>query len=312
MGNVIQHKRTVKIQASPEFANKHLANYALNVGLLCGHGCKYCSTPALLRTHNIFQEINVSSFQAMEQGIAIVDPWTPKRITKSAYKLKSTDTVMLSTITDAWSPEAQQYNLGRKCLEVLLAHSNCKVRILTKNAAVRNDYDLISKFHDRVELSLSLTAPVKNENIAKIVEPNASLISERLSALRDAHNMSIPVYGMICPVIPGLINNNDDFNQLLDSILELNPTTIWCEPVNRRGDNIINCINALYAANEINAGNALSNIRNGKNYDNYVTNIINMATYETNKRNSLNKLKILVYSDGSDFIGDDSAVIWLK
>lgn len=40
-------------------------------------------------------------------------------------------------MTDAWSPEAQEHDLGSRCLEAILAESAWMVRILTKNAAVR-------------------------------------------------------------------------------------------------------------------------------------------------------------------------------
>lgn len=43
-------KRKFSITRSNEFARKKLATHALNVGLLCGHGCLYCSTPAMMRT----------------------------------------------------------------------------------------------------------------------------------------------------------------------------------------------------------------------------------------------------------------------
>jgi DNA repair photolyase len=43
-------KRKISITRSIEFEKKKLATHALNVGLLCGHGCLYCSTPAMMRT----------------------------------------------------------------------------------------------------------------------------------------------------------------------------------------------------------------------------------------------------------------------
>ena len=43
------------IKPSPEFAKKGLAQFAVNVGLRCGHDCTYCSSRAMLRCHKAFK-----------------------------------------------------------------------------------------------------------------------------------------------------------------------------------------------------------------------------------------------------------------
>jgi hypothetical protein len=50
------------IRPSPEFHKKGLADYAVNVGLRCGHDCTYCSSRAMLRTHSVFQETGRNAF----------------------------------------------------------------------------------------------------------------------------------------------------------------------------------------------------------------------------------------------------------
>ena len=70
--------------------------------------------------------------------------------------MKKRGLVQLCTTVDAWAPEAQDYNLGRRCLEALLAEPGWTVRILTKNAAVSKDFDLIERHRDRVMVGISL------------------------------------------------------------------------------------------------------------------------------------------------------------
>lgn len=144
-----EFKRKISITRSKLFEKRRLATHALNVGLLCGHGCLYCSTPAMMRTQQFFKQINVTSFQAFQAGIAVVDRDTPVRTAESARRLGPDNTVLFCTCTDGWSPEAQKFQLGRRCLEALLENSRCKVRILTKNAAVREDFDLLKRQQSR-------------------------------------------------------------------------------------------------------------------------------------------------------------------
>ena len=85
----------------------------------------------MLRTNPVFKRLGLSPFDNL---YAIVDPDTPKRIAYDACKKKKRGMVQLCTIVDAWAPEAQDYDLGRKCLEAILSEPGWTVRILTKNA----------------------------------------------------------------------------------------------------------------------------------------------------------------------------------
>lgn len=310
--NVVTVSLTIGVKKNPEFNKKQLATHSANIGLLCGHGCKYCSTAAMVRTHKIFKTFGQNSFQAFNQGVAIVDPNMPSKILPGCKRLKPTDTVILVTTTDAWAPEAQHYNLGRRCLEVLLLNSQAKIRILTKNAAITKDYDLISQYASRIELSLSITAPPKKAHLAKILEPNASPIAERINALKLAHEKGIKIYGMLCPCLPGIIDTVQDFEDLLDTVLPFNPVTIWTEPVNRRGDNLLKCRDELLKNNEPLAAQAIDGIRKKINYTAYTNKFIDLAIAGATNKNCINRLKILMYEKRHGKYANHPALIWLK
>ena len=65
------------ITATPEFAKKKLAEFAVNVGLRCGHDCTYCSSQATLRMHKGFHDLGEKPFST---GYSIGDPTTPERV----------------------------------------------------------------------------------------------------------------------------------------------------------------------------------------------------------------------------------------
>ena len=171
------------IRPSPEFKKKGLAQYAVNVGLRCGHDCTYCSSRAMLRCHPAFKALDKKAFGI---GYSIVDPEMPDKVAHDAKCLSGRGLVQICTTVDAWAPEAQQLNLGRRCLEAILHEPGWAVRILTKNAAIVDDFDLIKKHRDRVLVGLSLTATSDKESVISVVEPFASPISERMKALKKA------------------------------------------------------------------------------------------------------------------------------
>jgi len=170
------------IRPTPEFAKKKLADFAVNVGLKCSHDCTYCSTGAMLRTHGAFKELGRSPF---DSGYSIIDLDIPEKVAEDAKRKRNRGLVQLCTTVDAWAPDAQEHDLGRRCLEALLAEPGWTVRILTKNAGVANDFDLIKKYKDRVLVGLSLTGTRDKQDILSIIEPNASPISERFAALKS-------------------------------------------------------------------------------------------------------------------------------
>jgi len=311
MIKVMQRKST--ITRSHEFEKKGLATHALNVGVLCGHGCLYCSTPAVLRTQaHLFPEHEGSAFKAFAAGVAIVDPTTPDRMADVLGKLQPTDTVMVSTMTDAWSPEAQEHDLGRRCLDQILRKSKARVRVLTKNAVVAKDLDLLAEFRDRVSLGLSLTAPRSKAALLDTLEPKASSIDLRLEALRAAHDAQVPIFGMLCPCLPGVADSKEDLDELFEMVMPFEPEVIWAEPVNARGNCLVLCQEALQQAGHYRVANEIRHIRDRSAQAAYTVNLVANLNAVASKWGVQERLRILVYGNGDNFPGDSSGVIWLK
>lgn len=79
----------------------------------CSHVSGMSGTPATLRMKSsLFPDYAGSAFKAFAAGEAVVDPTTPDRLGRALALLTPTDTVMISTLTDAWSPEALAINRG--------------------------------------------------------------------------------------------------------------------------------------------------------------------------------------------------------
>ena len=129
--DIYEHARKISITETPAFVEKGLAQYAVNVGFTCSHSCYYCSSRAIFRRQGFFKKIGKTSFT---RGYADIDPDTPIRVAMKAKSIKLQDRgiIELSTLTDAWCPLSQRYDLGRRCLEAILKEPKWQVRILTK------------------------------------------------------------------------------------------------------------------------------------------------------------------------------------
>lgn len=312
MANVFNQQRTIGITATPEFEKKKLATHALNVGTLCGHQCCYCSTPSVMRRNPIFKKLGMTSQQAFEKKISVVDPWTSIRACKSAQKLTPNNRVMLSTLTDPYSPEAQKHDLGKKCSQAVLEYSQANLRILTKNAKLAKDLEYLTNFNKRVQVGLSITAPPEKESIINLLEPNASTIKERLSVYEKAAELGLQTYGMLCPCIPGIANGVEDIHSMMTEIVKFNPESIWLEPLNPRGNGIDRCVETLNRNGHESIASEIAEVKDKRMHDLYTMDLIDNTTEVARELGCVDKLKILVYSDGDGFSCEDRCVIWLK
>jgi len=246
------------ISRTHEFEKKGLATHAINVGTKCGHNCLYCSTGAVLRTHKSFRVCGENPFGF---GYAIVDPNTPKRVTRDARRIRKRGLVQLCTLTDAWAPEAQEHQLGCRCLEAILSQPDWTVRILTKNASVRDDFDLIEMYRDRVLVGLSITAPLGKSEAIQLIEPNASSIQDRILAMVEAAARGLHTYAMLCPLLPGIADLQEDIDELIKFAVDCRAEEIFAEPVNPRGPGLRLCQKALEENGHRDQADAIRHIR---------------------------------------------------
>jgi DNA repair photolyase len=302
------------IHRTPEFAKKKLADFSVNVGLKCGHACTYCSSGAVLRCHKAFQELKESPFK---HGYAIIDPDLPEKIAAESKRLRKRGIVQLCTTVDAWCPAAQQYDLGRRCLEALLPHPGCTVRILTKNAAVAREFDLIQQYRDRVLVGLSLTGTPACDPVLSMNEPNASPVSERMRTLREAHERGLRTFGMLCPLMPGIADAPNQIEELVAFLDDCGVEEVFAEAVNQRGPGLKYTEEALRTAGFAAEANSLARIRRAENWSVYVANLIHNLQAALRDHDMVDKLRFLLYptkllsADKVRIHADDAGVVWL-
>jgi DNA repair photolyase len=302
------------IRSSKEFARKGLAQFAVNVGLRCGHDCTYCSSRAMLRCHPIFKELNKKAF---ETGYAIVDPDIVDKVAEDAERLQTRGLVQICTTVDAWAPEAQVHHLGRRCLEAILSESHWTVRVLTKNAAIAEDFDLIHKYRDRVLLGLSLTATPDKDGVVSVVEPHASPISERMAVIKKASKLGIRTYGMFCPLLPGIANAPDQIDELVHFAKDCGAEEVFSEAINSRG-NSLTLTETVLRENGFSAeARSVANIRKQATWSPYVVQLVRNMQASMRKHMSIEQLRFLLYPTGlskkdyKTIKKDDLGVIWL-
>ncbi len=191
------------------------------------------------------------------------------------------------------------------------------MRILTKNAAVANDFDLIRKHKDRVLVGLSLTGTADKENVLSAIEPNASPITERMAAMKKAHKLGLRTYGMLCPLIPGIADDPKQIDILVRFVKDCGAEEVFAEAVNPRGRGLQLTEETLRANGFDAEADAVLQIRKRKNWSPYVVALIRSVQDAMQRHMTTNKLHFLLYPTGLT-AGDltqiqmaDAGVVWL-
>lgn len=151
-----------------------------------------------------------------------------RRLEWEAAKLKG-ELVSIANSSDPYPTVEAEKGLTRRCLEIL-TRQNCKIQIITKSNIVLRDIDLLK----RVPSMVALTITTDDEEIAKILEPNAPPPSERLKTVGRLVACGIPVAVRIDPIIP-YVNENPE--TLVRALAEIGVRHITTSTYKVKADN---------------------------------------------------------------------------
>ena len=163
----------------------------------CEHGCIYCYA----RPYHEF--LGWSSGLDFETRI-LVKHDAPERLRQEfANPRWKPQVVALSGVTDCYQPVERRLRLTRRCLEVFAEFRN-PVGIITKNALVARDVDLLSELARFRAVKVAISITTLDPELRAVLEPRTSPPLARLAAIRRLAAAGIPVGVMVAPVIPGL------------------------------------------------------------------------------------------------------------
>jgi DNA repair photolyase len=171
----------------PEGQAGEYAPLACNPYRGCGHGCKYCYVPGVLRMDR----------KEFDAG-AVPRPDFLAKLRKDAAKYQAlgiTEQVMFSFTTDVYNPF--DTSLTRPSIEILIEHG-LAFCVLTKGGMrAWCDHDLYRP--DRDAFACTLTS--LDDRFSKKWERNAALPGDRIDALKAFHELGIFTWVSLEPTL---------------------------------------------------------------------------------------------------------------
>lgn len=175
-------------------------SYGLNVYRGCEHGCAYC----FARPYHEY--LGWSSGLDFETKI-LVKKRAPELLRRElSAKRWHPEPIAMSGATDCYQPAERHFRLTRQCLEVF-AELRHPVFIITKNALVTRDLDLLSELARHRCIGVHVSVTTLDADLGGKLEPRASRPAARLRAIKELSDAGIPVGVMVAPVIPGLTDH---------------------------------------------------------------------------------------------------------
>jgi DNA repair photolyase len=182
--------------------------YSVNAYRGCEHGCPYCyARPS-------HEYLGFSAGLDFESKIMVKrDAPALLRKALSAPKWQPSP-ITFSGNTDCYQPVERRLRLTRQCLEVC-AEFLQPIGIITKNALVRRDIDVLQKLASVQAAQVHITLTTLNADLASKLEPRASAPELRLKAIEAMKAAGIPVGIVMAPIIPGL--NDEEIPRVLEA-----------------------------------------------------------------------------------------------
>ncbi len=166
----------------------------------CEHGCIYCYARPYHEYLGFSAGLDFETKLLAKRNAAALlrkelsaPSWTPQ-------------VLAMSGVTDCYQPIERHLRLTRACLEVLAEFRN-PVALISKNRLITRDIDLFKRLADFSGVSVTITVTSLNADLARDLEPRASVPAARLQAIRELAGAGIPVGVNVAPIIPGLTDH---------------------------------------------------------------------------------------------------------
>ncbi len=183
--------------------------YSLNPYRGCEHGCSYCYARP---TH---EYLGFDSGLDFESKI-IVKKNAAKLLRKFLAKPSwQVEPIAFSGVTDCYQPAEREFKLTRQCLKVA-AECNQPLSIVTKNALVLRDLDLLQPMAAMNLVRVYVSVTTLDSKLARQMEPRTSSPAARIRTIETLVDAGIPTGAMIAPVIPGL--NDSEIPEIMKTI----------------------------------------------------------------------------------------------
>jgi len=176
--------------------------YNMNLYRGCQHQCIYCDTRSECYQIENFENEIIYKENALDL------------LRKELASKRVKGTIGMGSMNDPYQPFEVDKELTRKALKII-AEFQFPIHIITKSDLVLRDIDLLKQI-GKIYATISFSITTTDDALAKIIEPGASLVSDRLKAIQSLNQNGIQAGIVMIPILPFLEDNEKNIRNIVD------------------------------------------------------------------------------------------------
>lgn len=188
-----------KIEHTPLHARSILSGYAsdnhwfglhfnMNLYRGCPHACIYCDSRSPCYHVQDFEIVHPKA-----NALALLASEMKRRTRRG--------TIGIGAMSDTYNPLESKLQLTRGALQLALQHGY-GIGIATKSKLILRDLDLFQRIARQASCIVKVTITCADEQLARIIEPNAASVSERFEILSQMHAHGVYAGILLMPILP--------------------------------------------------------------------------------------------------------------
>jgi DNA repair photolyase len=176
--------------------------YAMNLYRGCQHRCIYCDSRS--------ECYQIEDFD----GEVLVKANAIELLTQELARKRVKGTIGTGSMHDPYMPLERDVNLTGRALQVM-ARFGFPVHVMTKSDLVLRDIDTLREISTRFA-AVSFTITTADDELGKKLEPGASLVSARFSAIKTLSDRGIYTGVSMMPILPFIEDDEENIRRIVE------------------------------------------------------------------------------------------------
>ena len=180
------------------------AQNGMNLYRGCQHGCIYCdSRSKCYQMDHDFEDIAVK-----ENALELLE--------KTLKSKRKPCMIGTGSMSDPYMPLEMELQMTRRSLE-LIERYGFGVTMITKSDRIMRDLDILKRMNEHTKAVVQMTITTFDDSLCRLIEPNVSVTSQRMTALKQLQSAGIPTVVWLCPILPYINDTEDNIRSIIDA-----------------------------------------------------------------------------------------------
>lgn len=179
------------------------ASNGMNLYRGCQHGCIYCDARSkCYRMDHVFEDVEVKKN-------------APELLERALRSKRKPCMIGTGAMSDPYIPLELKSGLMRRSLE-LIEKYGFGVTVQTKSDRILRDLELYRRINEKSKAVIQMTLTTADDGLCRLIEPNVSVTSERVAALKEFRKAGIPTVVWLCPILPFLNDTRENVQKIVE------------------------------------------------------------------------------------------------